>query len=107
MPRVKITFSTAVILQAVSRGHRHGFDIMDVSSLPDGTVYPALWRLEKAGLLLSSWEDEETARKNKRPARRYYELTAEGKQALANATARFHGLEALMAHAENAEPEGA
>ncbi len=44
--------------------------------LPEGTVYPALHRLERAGVLSSRWS-EETGRR-----RRVYELTAEGRAAL-------------------------
>jgi DNA-directed RNA polymerase specialized sigma24 family protein len=47
------------VLQAIFDGFRYGFDIMGVSGLADGTVYPALRRLEAAGYLDSQWEDEE------------------------------------------------
>ena len=61
MPQLRITFSTAVVLQAIGHGYRHGFDIMDASGLPDGTVYPALRRLERGGLVTSEWEDKTEA----------------------------------------------
>jgi PadR family transcriptional regulator PadR len=48
----------------------------DALDLPEGTVYPALHRLQKAGLLESSW-DETTGRR-----RRVYALTAGGKRAV-------------------------
>jgi PadR family transcriptional regulator len=97
MPRrLHLTYATGIVLLAVDRGYRYGFDIMDVSGLPDGTVYPALRRLEEAGLLISDWEDERRARAAKRPTRRYYQLTAEGRRALAQARARFHGLAAAV-----------
>ena len=57
-----MTYATAVILQAVSQGYRYGFDIIDATGLPGGTVYPALRRLEDAGHLVSSWEKESVAR---------------------------------------------
>jgi DNA-binding PadR family transcriptional regulator len=91
--RVTLTYPTGIILQAIARGYGYGFDIMDVSGLPDGTVYPALRRLERAGLLESEWEDEETATREQRPQRRYYELTSEGEKALAAARERFPGLD--------------
>ncbi|MFN7929787.1 MAG: hypothetical protein U0Y68_17950 [Blastocatellia bacterium] len=39
----------ALILQAVENGYRYGFDVMTITGLPSGTVYPALRRLEEAG----------------------------------------------------------
>lgn len=90
--RLKLTFVTGVVLQAIEQGHRYGFEIMDASGLADGTVYPALRRLEKAGLLESRWEDVATARAEKRPTRRYYALTEAGEAALAQSRARFRGL---------------
>jgi PadR family transcriptional regulator len=50
-----------------------------VFDLPEGTIYPALHRLERAGLLQSGWS---TASGRKR---RLYQLTARGKRAAANA----------------------
>lgn len=90
--RIHLTYSTGVVLLAIARGHRYGFEIMDASGLPDGTVYPALRRLEAAGLLDSSWEDEEVALGEGRPARRYYRLTPQGEASLAQALERYHGL---------------
>ena len=51
--QVRLTVQTALVLQALEKGFRYGFDIMDASGLPDGTVYPALRRLEAAGMLRS------------------------------------------------------
>ncbi len=48
-----------------------------------GTLYKALDRLEKAGLLSSHWEDPEVAAMRARPRRRLYRITAEGSAALA------------------------
>ena len=50
-----------------------------------GTLYKALDRLEKAGLVRSRWEDPETAAHEKRPRRRLYEVTLTGERALAAA----------------------
>ena len=52
-----------------------------------GTLYRALERLEKAGLLQSRLEDPEAAAAEQRPRRRLYQVTAAGEQALATATA--------------------
>ena len=94
--KIKLTFATGVVLQAIARGHSYGFEIMEASGLPDGTVYPALRRLEQAGLLASSWEDQETAHAEKRPPRRHYQLTPDGRRALASALERFPGLHAVL-----------
>jgi len=90
----RITYSTAVVLVALSRGFRYGFEIMDSSGLPSGTVYPILRRLEDAGLLSAKWETAADARDEQRPPRRYYQITGVGRRALRDATARFPGLAA-------------
>jgi DNA-binding PadR family transcriptional regulator len=50
-----------------------------------GTLYKALDRMKKAGLLESRWEDPETAALEERPRRRLYHVTAAGESALAEA----------------------
>jgi PadR family transcriptional regulator PadR len=62
MPRRFLTYASAVILQAVGNGYRYGFDIIDMTGMPGGTVYPALRRLEEAGCVSSKWEDARIAR---------------------------------------------
>jgi DNA-binding PadR family transcriptional regulator len=89
---MRITYPTAIVLLAVSRGVRHGFDIMDASGLASGTVYPILRRLEDEGMVRSRWEAASTARDEQRPPRRYYTITGAGSSALRDATARFPGL---------------
>ena len=93
MAKPFLTYSTAVILQAVANGYRYGFDIIDMSGLPGGTVYPALRRLEEAGHLTSSWEKQSVARAEPRPPRKYYELTRSGREALSDAVRRYRLLE--------------
>ena len=73
------------VLQAVANGFEYGFDVIDATGLPSGTVYPALGRLERDGLVRSAWEDEAAAFAQGRPARRYYRVTAAGHRALAEA----------------------
>jgi PadR family transcriptional regulator PadR len=90
-----LSYTAAAILQAVAHGYRYGFDIMDMTGLPSGTVYPALRRLEEAGLLGSKWEEAEAAQRDQRPPRKYYELTREGEEALAEALRRYRPLERL------------
>jgi PadR family transcriptional regulator, regulatory protein PadR len=53
-----------------------------------GTLYKALDRLERAGLLASRWEDPALAAEQGRPRRRLYQVTPLGEQALARALAR-------------------
>jgi DNA-binding PadR family transcriptional regulator len=53
---------------------------MDATGLPSGTVYPILRRLDAEGCVRSKWEKDGVARKEQRPPRRYYELTAAGRQ---------------------------
>jgi len=89
----KISHTSALILQTISQGYRYGFDIMDVTGLPSGTVYPALRRLERDGLLQSKWEAEVLAQE--RPARKYYRITRLGSEVLANALKRYPLLERL------------
>ena len=88
-----LTFTSAVILQAVSNGYRYGFDIIDITGVPGGTVYPALRRLEGLGYLTSKWEKPSIAQAEPRPQRKYYELTRVGRTALTEAVARFRLLE--------------
>src|SRR5579862_8364491 len=86
MPR---TFGLAAlrILDAVAHGAEYGFDIITATGLPSGTVYPALSRHERDGYVRSSWEDLLKARRERRPPRRYYRLTPEGRRALEAALA--------------------
>ena len=56
MKEVRMTQVTALVLRAVAAGHKYGFDVMEACDVPSGTAYPALRRLEKSGLLRSSWE---------------------------------------------------
>jgi DNA-binding PadR family transcriptional regulator len=85
----KITYPAALVLQALARGYRYGVEIMEFTGLPSGTTYPILRRFELEKLVLSRWEGEKRAHRDGRPARRYYELTAEGKRLLASARERF------------------
>jgi DNA-binding PadR family transcriptional regulator len=91
-----LSFTGLFVLQAVAQGHRFGFDIMEITGLPSGTIYPALRRLEGLKLVTSGWEKDDTARKEGRPRRRYYELTAAGKRQLAEAEARYRAVGRLF-----------
>jgi len=80
------------VLHAVADGTHYGFDIVDVTGLPGGTVYPALSRLQRDGLLSSSWEAVTIARSEGRPPRRYYSVTEEGLTSLNDALRTLHAL---------------
>lgn len=92
----KLSYTSALVLQTISSGYNYGFDIMEVTGLPSGTVYPALRRLEQLELIKSNWEREYTAFAEQRPARKYYRLTGEGKETLAKALGRYTLFEQLV-----------
>jgi PadR family transcriptional regulator PadR len=85
----RISHTSGLILQTIRSGYIYGFDIMDVTGLPSGTIYPALRRLEKESLVRGDWEDSKIALRQERPPRRYYKLTRQGKDALISAMARY------------------
>ena len=87
------------VLEAVASGTGYGFDIMDQTGLASGSVYPALAKLEQNGLLRSRWERVATARRDKRPPRRYYEVTKAGRTALGEALDHARGLARSLAKA--------
>lgn len=96
-PPFRLTYPTAMVLAAISRGFRYGFDVMDATGLPDGTVYPILRRLEGRGQLDARWEDHGLATQEGRPPRRYYELTDDGRESLQAALDRYPRLLSLLA----------
>jgi PadR family transcriptional regulator, regulatory protein PadR len=76
----------ALLLAVLESGPRHGYAVIEALrdgsngalDLPTGTVYPALHRLERAGLIDSDWETVSGRR------RRAYKLTRSGRQALSD-----------------------
>jgi DNA-binding PadR family transcriptional regulator len=92
---ITLTHTAALILHSIGAGSRYGFDIMEVTGLASGTVYPALRRLEGAGLITAKWEKEKEAFAEQRPARKYYKLTRTGENVLAKAVKRYPLLEQL------------
>jgi DNA-binding PadR family transcriptional regulator len=85
----RLTQTTALLLRALRQGHRYGFEMMASTGLPGGTLYPALRRMEAAGLVESRWEENRRAAAALRPARRYYRLTRLGERTLAEASERY------------------
>ena len=96
-----LSYTGLFVLQALARGYRFGFDIMEVTGLPSGTIYPALRRLEGLELVRSDWENEQRAHRDGRPRRRYYELTAAGKRRLVEAEARYRAVGKLFPRRSN------
>ena len=74
-----------LILQVVAAGSIHGYAIAqrlqlisrDVVQVPQGSLYPALHRLENRGLLTADWRMSDTGRESK-----FYRLTAKGRKQL-------------------------
>jgi PadR family transcriptional regulator PadR len=95
MGKVYFSYTMALILQAIENGYRYGFEVMTVTGLASGTVYPALRRLEDAAYVTSKWERQSVAQAEQRPARKYYEVTKAGSEALEQARKRFRLLERL------------
>ena len=87
-----LSLTAVTVLQALAAGSRYGFDIIDRTGLPSGTVYPALSRCERDGYVRSTWENAEAAREDKRPPRRYYQLTPHGRRALEAALERLRAI---------------
>jgi PadR family transcriptional regulator PadR len=85
----KLSHTAAMILQAIHAGHIYGFSVMEVTGLPSGTVYPAMRRLERDGLIVSRWERQAIADAEQRPLRKYYKLTRNGRTTLDTASKRY------------------
>ena len=93
---MKITYSTVLVLEALARGYHYGFDIIDATNLPSGTVYPILRRFENEGLVTSDWEEQGIATREQRPPRRYYALTVDGKKVLGEAADRYRAANEIV-----------
>ena len=91
----KLSIGTVMVLHALARGCRYGFDIMEETGLSSGTIYPALDRLGRLGFVSSEWEDAHIAQAEKRPPRRYYRITHDGALVLQEAMERHRSLASL------------
>lgn len=85
----KLSHTAALILQAIHAGHIYGFNVMEVTGLPSGTVYPAMRRLERDEFITSRWERQSIADAEQRPPRKYYKLTREGRETLTIMAKRY------------------
>lgn len=105
MTRIRMTYATAMVLQALEGGHRYGFEIADAAGLRPGSVYQILRRLEEADLVEAEWEDAEIAHGEGRPPRRYYRLNRSAAAVLLErARARFPALEHVPGRELGEEP---
>ena len=108
-PQVDILQGTLdlLILKAVSLGPLHGYGILvrlqqisnDALQIPQGSIYPALYRLEHSGCIEAEWGESENNRKSK-----FYQLTAVGRKKLASETAYWGRLTEAIGEVLNAEP---
>lgn len=94
---LKLSHTAALVLQAVQTGDGYGFSVMELTGLPSGTVYPAMRRLERDGLVRSQWERQSIADAGQRPPRKYYKLTHAGQATLAASQLRYPLLAKLAA----------
>jgi len=96
----------ALLLAALERGPRHGYAVMEALrdatggrlDLPTGTIYPALHRLEAAGLIAGSWSVVGGRR------RRCYSLTAAGQRALTGKRTDWRDFAAVISAALEGTP---
>jgi PadR family transcriptional regulator, regulatory protein PadR len=79
------------VLALLNDEERYGFDLVRALSEADGmvtsegTIYPLLSRLRRDGLVSTTWEESPSG-----PPRRYYRLTAKGRQALGQFVQEWH-----------------
>jgi DNA-binding PadR family transcriptional regulator len=97
---VKLSHTAAMILQAIDAGSGYGFSVMEMTGLPSGTVYPAVRRLERDGLIRSQWERQSIADAEQRPPRKYYKLTRDGRSILEASQKRYPLLARITAARE-------
>ena len=97
-----------LILKAVSLGPLHGYGVLlriqqiskDRLEIQQGSLYPALYRLEHQGWITSEWGASENKRKAK-----YYRLTAAGKRKLQTEAAKWNRMADVIAGILQSTPE--
>lgn len=95
---VRGTLNT-LLLETIAGEPRYGYEICKLVEqksagyfqMREGSLYPALHRMERAGLLRSTWRDAVEGRR-----RKYYQLTAKGKKELAARTAQWRDFAAAV-----------
>jgi PadR family transcriptional regulator PadR len=96
----KLSHTAAMILQTIQAGQVYGFSVMEATGLPSGTVYPAMRRLERDGLIISKWEQQSIADAEQRPPRKYYKLTRPGVATLLAMQKRYPLLQKMISTPE-------
>jgi len=99
-----------LILKAVSLGPLHGYGVLvrirqlsgEALQVPQGSLYPALYRLEHRGWIAAEWGTSDNGRRAK-----FYRLTAAGRRQLAAETANWGRLTEAVAGVMDAVPEEA
>jgi PadR family transcriptional regulator PadR len=97
-----------LILKAVSLGPLHGYGVLlriqqiskDRLEILQGSLYPALYRLEHQGLISSEWGESENKRKAK-----FYRLTAMGKRQLHSETEKWNQMSDVVTGILRTTPE--
>ena len=88
-----------LVLKTLSRGPRHGYAVArwiqdatdDALQIGEGSLYPALYRMEKRGWIEAEWGNSETGRKVK-----FYRLTSDGRSRLAVELAQYREFSAAV-----------
>jgi len=99
-----------MILKAVALGPLHGYGVLlriqQISGqelvIQQGSLYPALYRLEHRGAITSEWGESENNRRAK-----YYSLTAAGRERLEEETEKWNRMADIIGSILRATPEGA
>jgi PadR family transcriptional regulator PadR len=99
-----------LILKAVSLGSLHGYGVLlriqqisgETLVIQQGSLYPALYRLEHQGLIASKWGESENNRRAK-----YYHLTAAGRERLREETEKWDRMAGIMGTILRTIPEKA
>ena len=107
-PQVELVQGTLdmLILKAVSLGGMHGYGVLlrlqqltrGQLQIQQGSLYPALYRLERQGLITSEWGESENRRKAK-----FYTLSAAGRRKLKLETDSWKRFSAVVADVLGAE----
>ena len=112
MDRAKLEFLRGtldlLILKAVSLGPLHGYGVLlrirQISGeelvIQQGSLYPALYRLEHQGAIASEWGDSENNRRAK-----YYRLTDAGRRRLEAETEKWNRMAGIIGGILRATPE--
>jgi transcriptional regulator len=91
----------ALILKTLSGGPRHGYAVAkwleeksgEALTVEEGSLYPALYRMEKRGWIEAEWGDSELGRKAK-----FYRLTRDGREQLRRETAEWRAFVAVVSN---------